>query len=376
MKSFGAENITVANKLDWIRLIRTPNVGPITFFKLLEKFGSASQALGKLPKFSKGKSNPISLGEAEKELENTERFGARILTLLEPDYPQLLAQIDDPPPVITLLGQAELLNRTCLAMVGSRNASANGRAFARKISYDLGDAGLTIVSGLARGIDMEAHTGSLSTGTVAVIAGGIDIIYPKENQGLYESIADSGAIISEMPFGLHPQAKHFPKRNRIISGLSFGTLVVEANPRSGSLITARMALEQGRDVFAVPGWPIDPRSGGGNHLLRQGAILTEEAKDVLENLGTFELTAPKIKKTVAFPGEQRQKAAPGERGVTASEIEKNLTSAPIAVDELIRQCHSSTADVATALLELELVGRLERHPGNKVSLKSSFPGKP
>ncbi|MCW9035193.1 MAG: DNA-processing protein DprA [Rhodospirillales bacterium] len=377
MEGLSVKKFTTAEKLNWIRLIRTPNVGPITFFKLLENFGSIAQAITELPAMTSGKTIPVSLGDAENELEKTERFGARVLTLMEPEYPQALAQIADPPPVITILGHPEQLNQASIAVVGSRNASANGRIFARKIAHDLGERGLSVVSGLARGIDMEAHSGSLNTGTIAVIAGGIDIIYPKENEKLYQAISESGAIVSEMPFGLHPQAKHFPKRNRIISGLSQGTLIVEANPRSGSLITARLALEQGRDVFAVPGWPGDPRSQGGNHLIRQGAILVEKADDVLDNLSnnwenpssTFELSPVKTKKTVAFTGEQRQKAAPGESGVTASEIEKSLTTAPIAVDELIRQCQSSTADIATALLELELAGRLERHPGNKVSLK-------
>jgi DNA processing protein len=376
MKGLGDTPLSSAEKLQWLRLIRSPNVGPITFFRLLERFGSAFDAVNALPSISRGRSKPISLGEAEDEAVKLMNYGCRMIALPDPDYPDLLRNIDDPPPLITVRGNVSLLHLRSLGIVGSRNASANGKRFTRKIAADIGALGIVINSGLARGIDAEAHCGAQDTGTVGVIAGGIDNIYPKENAALYGKLAEQGTIISEMPFGAQPQPQHFPRRNRLISGLSLGVLVVEANARSGSLITARTALEQGREVFAVPGWPGDPRSRGANHLIRQGAVLVESAEDIVDNLGdprprvvpnvTTELR--QTKKIVAFPGEDGQKAAPRDSGTVTMQIEKSLTTAPITVDELIRQCQFSTAEVTIALLELELAGRLERHPGNKVSL--------
>ena len=284
-----ARSLTDAERIDWLRLIRSENVGPITFFALLQRFGSAAAALEALPGLSRqgGRRKAVatpSRAAASREIEATEAAGARLVVLGEADYPPPLAEIADPPPLLAVKGAAHLLSRPTLAVVGARNASANGVRFTTKLAAELGARGLVIASGLARGVDTAAHRGALQTGTVAVLAGGIDVIYPPENEGLYGEIAELGVVIAESATGTEPQARHFPRRNRLISGVSLGALVVEAAPRSGSLITARMALEQGREVFAVPGSPLDPRARGDNHLIRQGATLTENADDVMEVL--------------------------------------------------------------------------------------------
>jgi DNA processing protein len=269
-----------------------------------------------------------------------------------------------------------LLNRPMVAVVGARNASANGRRISRELAASLGEAGIVIVSGLARGIDAAAHLGALKTGSVAVVAGGVDIVYPEENRGLYEALARQGAIIAELPLGTEPQARHFPRRNRIISGMTLGVVVVEAAARSGSLITARFALEQGRDVFAVPGSPLDPRCRGCNDLLRRGAILTENADDVLSQLAAQLRDAPPPRApALSAPTSitiDRPRAEPPHPIADDDGLEmilERLGPTPVAVDELVRQCHLSAAAVATLLLELELAGRVERHPGNLVSLR-------
>ena len=363
-----------------MRLCRTETIGPVTFFALLRRFGSAPAAIEALPRLARrgersGIVTALTRAAAEAELAALHRAGARLVCWGEPLYPGALVAVEDAPPILTVTGRAELLDRPMVSVVGARNASANGRRFARDLAAGLGRGGLVVVSGLARGIDAAAHLGALSTGSVAVVAGGVDIVYPEENRGLHEAIANQGAIIAELPLGTEPQARHFPRRNRIISGMALGVVVVEAASRSGSLITARLALEQGRDVFAVPGSPLDPRCRGSNDLLRQGATLTESADDVLSQL------APLIERRASPapppPGNSLSVAdwpAPAGGSDIAEDaavelILERLGPTAVAVDELVRQCHLSAAVVATSLLELELAGRVERHPGNLVSLR-------
>jgi len=358
--------------IDWLRLIRSTNVGPITFFRLLERYGNARAAIDALPELAKrggGKAiKPTSRAAAERELAQLHETGAKLIAWGDPGYPPLLNHVEDAPPLISVLGHAHLLTKKAIAIVGARNASLNGRKFARNMSAGLGARGLMVVSGMARGIDAEVHLGALDTGTVAVLAGGVDIIYPKENAKLYQQLIERGALISEIAPGTKPQARHFPRRNRIISGLARGVVVIEAGARSGSLITARMALEQGREVFAVPGAPGDPRSHGGNSLIRSGATLVESVEnvlDVLNGLSTSLLQEPKPIDFKSFsPALPDQKAVDNARPV----VEESLGVESVTVDEIIRNCQLSLPVVSTVLLELELAGRLERHPGNRVSL--------
>jgi DNA processing protein len=365
-------------RLDWLRLARTETVGPVTFYALLRRFGSARAAIDALPRLSR----PVaatSRGEAEAELAAVDRLGAGLVCWGEPDYPPNLAALDDAPPVLTVLGNPELLQAAMVAVVGARNASANGRRIARELATGLGEEGVVVVSGMARGIDAAAHLGSLDTGSVAVVAGGADIVYPEENRGLYDALCERGVVVAELPLGTEPLARHFPRRNRIISGMARGVVVVEAAAKSGSLITARFALEQGREVFAVPGSPLDPRSRGCNDLLRNGATLTETAADILTQLGPLlqrETPPPRAMARQMQPRLPLMAAAPSlpatpqipEDAALELLIEK-LSPTPVAVDELVRQCHLSAASIATLLLELELAGRIERHPGNLVSLR-------
>jgi DNA processing protein len=379
-------NLNPSERLDWLRLIRTENVGPVTFYQLLQRFGSAGAALAALPELArrggrKAGFTVASRAAAEQELAAVERAGARLLAWGEPDYPVALAALDDAPPLLTVRGRVELLRRRSIAVVGARNASASGQRFAREIAYDLGRASLLVTSGLARGIDAAAHGGALASGTAAVVAGGVDVVYPEENTALHGDIGRAGVIIAEMPFGTVPQARHFPRRNRLISGISGGVLVIEAALRSGSLITARFAAEQGRDVFAVPGSPLDPRCRGTNDLIRNGAILTETAADVLAALGTGLGPPDRIdfaeRRSTPYGSTQfrplaADKAAPGaeselDRGRLA--VVERLGPSPVPVDELVRQCQVSAAIVVTILLELELAGRIDRHPGNLVSTR-------
>jgi DNA processing protein len=361
---------------------------------MLRRFGSARAALEALPRLARrGERSQtvvaVTRPEAEAELAALHRIGARLVCWGEPAYPNALAAIEDAPPVLTVLGEAEMLRRPMIAVVGARNASANGRRVARDLAASLGRGGLVVISGLARGIDAAAHLGALETGSVAIVAGGVDVVYPEENRGLYDALAGRGAIVAELPPGTEPQARHFPRRNRIISGMALGVVVVEAAARSGSLITARFALEQGREVFAVPGSPLDPRARGCNELLRHGATLTESADDVLSQLEPqlrgAEAAPPPIP-TLSSRGASEQ--PPAGAGVPAvgwapppndakpdfeeagiALILERLGPTPVAVDELVRQCQMSAAAVATLLLELELAGRVERHPGNAVSLR-------
>ena len=362
-----------AEHLACLRLIRSENVGPVNYRRLLARFGTARAALEALPDLARrgGRRRPVKIcpaGDAERELDAVRQAGAATLAIGEPDYPEALAAIEDAPPVITLLGRRALLAGTAVAMVGARNASANGRRLATRLATDLGEAGLTVVSGLARGIDTAAHRGALASGTVAVLAGGVDMVYPPENRGLADSIREQGLLLSEMPLGTVPQARHFPRRNRLISGLSLGVLVVEAAPRSGSLITARLALEQGREVFAVPGSPLDPRARGCNNLLRQGAVLTEEAEDVLRTLDAMRGRRVEPPHAEESGAEAPSLPADSELESARPQVEALLGIAPVTVDELIRQCQLSPAVIQMVLLELELAGRAERHPGSRIAL--------
>lgn len=365
--------------VDVLRLIRSENVGPVTFFKLLSYFGSVSKALDAIPEMSVkgGRARPIkvaSAAAAKEEIEKAEAFGAKVIPYGHPDYPKLLHTIHDAPPIIMALGSPSIWNRGVnIGIVGARNASANGCRFTHKIATDLGKAGVCVVSGLARGIDAAAHTGALATGTVGVIAGGIDTVYPPENKDLYAKLAEQGAIISEQPLDYAPQARSFPARNRIISGMSHGLVVVEASLKSGSLITARQAADQNRDVFAVPGSPMDPRCKGTNQLLRDGAIVTESAEDVLLQVRAYH--NPPLAEPHGTDFRPASLAPPGENELAEARkaIAQKLGHEPVLVDELIAQCQLTAGVVMTVLLEMELAGRLYRHPGNRVSLAFDIP---
>jgi DNA processing protein len=368
-----AASVSHAEKIAWLRLSRTENVGPITFYRLVENYGSAIKALEILPELAKrgGRKNPLKaypLDLAEREYDALKKFGGDMITAAEDSYPLALAAIDDAPPVLSYIGNPALMHESCLAIVGARNASLNGRKFAANLARDLGSRKQIIVSGLARGIDTAAHEGALESGTIAVVAGGIDVVYPEENQKLYEQICQRGLVIAESPLNQKPFAQSFPRRNRIVSGLSKGVVVVEATQKSGSLITARLAGEQGRDVYAVPGHPMDPRAQGPNHLLREGATLVRHAEDILETLISFTgqaLHEPKPHR----PSFEAPAASPENVPENAQDaILGHLSFTPIAVDELIRSCHVSIPVLQTVLLELELAGRIKRLPGNRVTL--------
>ncbi len=356
----------IADLVDRLRLLRTPGIGPITFRQLIIRFGSAGAALAAVPDLARrggGKVPAIrSVAEAERELARVEQLGARFLVLGQGLYPPLLAELDDAPPLLIAKGDLNLLDRQSVGIVGARNASAAACRFARGLAHDLGQHDLAVVSGLARGIDSAAHDGALASGTIGVIAGGIDVFYPPENEARQRAMYDQGLVLAEMPAGTEPRARHFPYRNRIIAGMTAGTVVVEAAPRSGSLITARLAAEAGRDVMAVPGSPLDPRAQGCNQLIRDGATLVQNAADVVEAISPFEgrvRSAPTI-----------YQSAPESNGEDALVlIEELLGPSPVPVDEIIRLSGSPSGAVQMALLELDLAGRLDRHAGGKVSLR-------
>jgi DNA processing protein len=357
-----------AERTDRLRLIRSDNVGPRTFRSLIHHFGSARVALERLPDLARrgGADRPgriCSEEDARAELAASRKLGIRLLAPDEAGYPPRLATLDDAPPLLGVRGAPDALMRPMLAIVGSRNASGAGLKFAGTLARDLADAGFVIVSGLARGIDQAAHRASLSGGTVAVLAGGHDRIYPPEHEDLLASILDSGgAAISEMPLGHVPRARDFPRRNRLISGAALGVVVIEAALRSGSLITARIAAEQGREVFAVPGSPLDPRAAGTNDLIKQGATLTTEASDVISAV------EPIMGRPLALrePDDEPLDVEPdaGDR----ARITALLGPTPVLLDDLIRMAGASPAVVRAVLLELELAGRLERHGGGLVSM--------
>lgn len=360
----------LGHQLAVLRLARTDNVGPVTYRQLLTRFGTAQKALEALPELAKrgGKRDfkIPSVADIEREAEALAKLDGTFLTLGDTDYPTALAAIEDAPPVLSVIGNATLLHQRSIGIVGARNASLNGRKLAEKLAHDLGQHGFVVASGLARGIDTAAHHASLATGAVAALAGGVDKVYPEENRALYEKIADSGCVISDQPLGMEPRAQLFPRRNRLISGLSLGVVVVEAALQSGSLITARMALEQGREVFAVPGSPLDPRANGPNDLIRQGAILTESIADILTHIASIRHQAQEPSGCFT-PAETSQPDDTELESIRLILLE-NLGHSPVLVDELIRQCQFSNAAVMTVLLELELAGRLERVPGNRVVL--------
>ena len=365
--------LTDRQRIAWLRLIRSDNVGPVTFRDLINHCGSAENALAMLPELSArgGATRSIrvaSVSDAERELEMAHRHGARFLGIGEPDYPPALRQIDGAPPLLAVKGNLAEATRPSFGVVGSRNASISGAKFAAMIARDGGRAGYTITSGLARGIDTAAHRASLTTGTIAVLAGGLDQPYPPENIPLLDEITQgSGLAISEMPFGWEPRARDFPRRNRLIAGITLGVVVIEAAERSGSLITARMAAEFGRLVFAVPGSPLDPRCQGTNGLLKQGAIVTTGSQDVLDAL------AP-LSQLDLFDGSMVEE--PGRSGVTMlppddddrSIIVSALGPTPVDVDDIIRHTGLAASSVYLVLLELDLAGRLHRHVGGLVSL--------
>ena len=353
-----------------LRLIRSDNIGPVTYFQLLARFGSASAALEAIPDLAArggGRAPRLAPRAAiEREMEAVEALGARYLFLGQGLYPPLLAELETAPPALVVKGHPTLLDKPAIALVGARNASAAACRFARALARDLGEAGVVVVSGLARGIDTAAHDGALDGGTVAVIAGGIDVVYPPENADRQAAIAERGLLVAEQPPGTEPRARHFPYRNRIIAGLALGTVVIEAAPKSGSLITARYAAEFGRDVMAVPGSPLDPRAQGCNQLIREGAILIQNADDVLETIRPFQLR-PVAQRRLDYEGELSD---PGVGNTERSAVLDLLSPTAVPVDEILRQSGLAPAIVQTILLELELGGRLERHAGGRVSLTS------
>lgn len=366
-------DISAKEKISRLRLIRTENVGPITYYRLMQRFGTAERALSALPELAKrgGKAKPLVAFEqskAEDEIAAADKAGAILLFHGTADYPAQLQEVEDAPPVLTILGHTSILSKPSLGVVGARNASLTGRRIAESFSGKVGQAGYVIVSGLARGIDSAAHTASLASGTVAVVAGGIDVIYPRENEKLYHDIAAQGAIVAESPFGTEPIARHFPRRNRIISGLARGVLVVEAAEKSGSLITARMALEQNREVFAVPGSPMDPRAGGTNALLKDGAHLATSPADILQVLDSLRLSTLRDPAGNDWQGGGDSPDLPDIDDSLRDLILENLSHVPVPLDALIRAVNAPIGHILTILLELELAGRIERQAGNKVNL--------
>jgi DNA processing protein len=356
-----------ADLLHRLRLIRTAGIGPIAFRQLLLRFGSAAAALEAMPDLARqgrGRAPALfAVAAAEREMAAVEALGARYLTIGQGLYPRALAELESAPPVLTVKGRLDLLDRPMVAIVGARNASAAACRFARGMAHDLGREGVAVVSGLARGIDSAAHDGSIDAGTIAVIAGGLDVVYPPENAARQRDIAERGLLVAEMPLATEPRARHFPYRNRIIAGLSSGTVVVEAAPRSGSLITARLAAEAGREVMAVPGSPLDPRAQGCNGLIRDGATLVQNAADVIEAVRP---TLARVASPDApfEPAPEPVEGDPSLRG----EVESLLGPSPVPVDEIVRQSGASPGAVQLILLELDLAGRLDRHAGGKVSL--------
>jgi DNA processing protein len=359
---------------DRLRLIRTEGIGPVTYRRLLERYRTPAAALAALPRLARAagrQSGPavMTAEAAERELDRTRTAGGRLVFLGDADYPELLALVDDAPPCLVVHGDAGLAQRRCVAAVGGRNASANGQRMAETLAAELAQS-VVVVSGLARGIDTAAHRGAMRTGrTVAVIAGGIDQAYPPDNAELQRRIAETNLVITEACIGTVPQARHFPRRNRIIAGLSLGVVVVEAAPRSGSLITARFAQEAGREVFAVPGSPLDPRARGGNDLIRQGAILVESAADVLDNLPAISgRDSGNLVGRTPWPKDPNEGDEPQAAPEARRQVMALLSPEPTMVDDIVRRCQLSPPATVAVLLELELSGRVETLPGNRVAL--------
>jgi DNA processing protein len=350
-------------------LLRTHSIGPVTYRQLIARFGSPASALEAVPDLARrGGGKPPALrsrADAEREIAKVEKLGARFLVLGQGLYPRLLGELEDAPPLVIAKGNLNLLEKQAVGIVGARNASAAACRFARGLAHELGQNGLVVVSGLARGIDSAAHDGALETGTVGVVAGGIDIFYPPENEQRQKAMFERGLVLAEMPPGTEPRARHFPYRNRIIAGMSSGIVVVEAAPRSGSLITARLAAEAGREVMAVPGSPLDPRAQGCNQLIRDGATLIQNAADIVEAIRPF---AAQVRSPPA-PFDQALEPFDGDDPLRA--VEELLGPSPVPVDEIIRLSGAPPGAVQMALLELDLAGRLDRHAGNRVSLRTA-----
>jgi len=357
--------------VDRLRLVRSPGIGPVTYRQLISRFGSAAVALDAVPDLAArggGRAPRLtSAVDAEREIARVEKLGARYLVHGQGMYPRPLAELDDAPPLLTVKGDLGLLDKPMVAIVGARNASAAACRFARQLAHDLGQQGVAVVSGLARGIDSAAHDGSTHTGTIGVVAGGLDIFYPPENEARQKAMFEHGLVVAEMPPGTEPRARHFPYRNRIIAGLSLGTVVVEAAPRSGSLITARLAADAGREVMAVPGSPLDPRAQGCNELIRDGATLIQNAADVLEEVRPIQ---PTLASSRSAYHSREPEWLDGDSGALDI-VEQLLGPSPVPVDEIVRLSGAPSGAVQMVLLELDLAGRLDRHAGGKVSLRAS-----
>ncbi|MCX7383811.1 MAG: DNA-processing protein DprA [Alphaproteobacteria bacterium] len=371
----------MSDAADRLRLARTEGVGPITYRRLLARFGDATAAIAALPEIARAAGRRATLPvpnrhSAERELEAVAKLGGQMLFLGAPGYPPLLATLDDPPPALAVMGDPTLASRRAVGIVGSRNASANGRRIAEILAAGLADAGFVVISGLARGIDTSAHVGALGRGaTIACIAGGIDTFYPPENAALQRRIGSEGAVFAELPPGVAAQARHFPRRNRVIAGLSLGVVVVEAALKSGSLITARLAAEANREVFAVPGSPLDERCRGTNGLLRDGAHLTETAEDVIALLSGGLAQAPLYEATNGFAEPvPAAELPPGAHAAALQTIVNLLGPAPTAVDDLIRRCQLPASVVMSVLLDLEIAGRIETLSGHRIALLATWGG--
>ncbi len=360
--------MTHAERLARLRLIRTPHVGPVSWHQLMQRFGSGEAALDALPDLvlrgGAGKPRIAPAETAEREIERVAALGARHIFSDEDDYSPMLREVEGAPPVVVARGDAAMLRRPCVAIVGARNASAVACRFARQLAADLAARDVTVVSGLARGVDTAAHIGALGGSTVGVIASGIDVAFPPENAALQEKIASDQLLIAEQPPGTEPLARHFPSRNRIIAGAAHGTVVIEAAPKSGSLITARRAGDYGREVMAVPGSPLDPRAQGCNLLIREGATLIQTVDDVLEAVGPIDARMVREPARPYTAAPAPMDASDGER----RSLIDLLGPTPVAVDELVRQSGQAASTVQLLLLELELAGRVERHAGAKISL--------
>lgn len=357
-------------KIARLRLIRSNTIGPITFQTLINRYGSAVDAIDRLPELTHRNNVRVKLSSKtmiEDEIAILEKLGGWMIVRGEDSYPASLDAFNDAPGCLSLIGHGPLLHRPAISIVGSRNSSANAMTFCEKIAAELGRNGYAIASGLARGIDAAAHHGALSSGTIAVLGGGVDQVYPRENEKLYQKICAEGLIISEMPLGMQPLARHFPIRNRIIASLGIATLVVEAGLKSGSLITAHEAIDRGREVLAVPGMPLDPRSSGCNTLIRDGAALIRNVNDILEVIKDYDLRSPEPKPFIET-AETYQSFSPEDLAHAHTELRKFLSFDPIEVDELIRRCHLSASVVNVALLEMELAGSVSRIYGNRVTL--------
>jgi DNA processing protein len=361
--------VSHAETLALLRLTRTEGIGPMTWRRLMAQYGNAVAALDALPAHAARRAAPFAThpaAEAERELERLDAMGGRFLVWGTADYPPLLALLDDAPPLLAVIGDPDCLHARQVAVVGARNASALGRRMAGELAEALAGEGIVVTSGLARGIDGAAHEGALRAGqSVGVVPGGIDVAYPMEHAGLQSALAEHGAVVAEAPIGTAPIARHFPRRNRIIAGLSLGVVVVEAAFRSGTLMTARLALEAGREVFAVPGSPLDPRCAGSNDLIRQGAHLTSNLADVLEHLPDAPRAMPLFRPAPparSAPEPAPRTTAPDDHG----QLLDFIGDSPVTVDELLRRCHLSPAAMQAILLDLELEGRIETLTGNRV----------